>query len=56
MLLRVVAIGTAELPEALARNPKPDMGAKEMVPDVVMGPPVKPDPVATEVTVPDPAD
>lgn len=50
----VLAIGVAEPPEMLAKISWLAMLANESVPVVVIGPPVRPVPAATLVTVPVP--
>jgi hypothetical protein len=52
MLVSVVDTGTVELELTFARKPGPAMGANEIVPEDVMGPPVRPAPVATLLTLP----
>lgn len=53
-LPRAVAIGAAETPEEFASTLSAAIEAREIVPVVVIGPPVRPVPVATEVTDPVP--
>ncbi len=52
--LGVVAVGAAEPPVTLARTLLVEILANAIVPVVVIGPPVKPVPVAIFVTVPVP--